>query len=62
MSSNLVLALPDFTQDFILTSNASDNGYGAVLEQTIDNLIRIIAYYSRCYTPSQKNYAISEKE
>ena len=62
MSSDLVLTLPQFDKEFILTSDASDVGYGAILEQIHNDQPRIIAFFSRCYTPAQKNYATSEKE
>lgn len=62
MYSDLVLALPRFDSDFIVTSDASENGYGAVLEQIIDDEKRIIAYFSKCYTKAQHNYATCEKE
>ena len=55
--SELVLALPNFELDLKVTNVASDLGYGAVLEQEMDEKERSIGY-----TLSQKNYSASEKE
>jgi hypothetical protein len=51
----------------IITTDASDNGYGAVLEQHIRTKYgsfnkRPIEYFSKSYTPAQKNYSTTEKE
>jgi hypothetical protein len=51
----------------IITTDASDNGYGAVLEQNFSTIesethLRPIDYYSKSYTPAQKNYSTTEKE
>ena len=54
MCSELVLALPNFDLDFKVTSDASDLGYGAVLEQEIYEKERSIGYFSKCYTLSSK--------
>jgi hypothetical protein len=66
LCSNFVLALPDFTKTMILTTDASDKGYGAVLEQEFitDGIsaLKPLEYYSRCYTGAQKNYSTTEKE
>lgn len=68
LCSDLVLALPDFEKTLIITTDASDNGYGAVLEQNFKNTnemedkIKPIEYYSRSYTQAQKNYSTTEKE
>ena len=62
MCSELVLALPNFDLDFKVTSDASDLGYGAVLEQEMTQADRSIGYFSKCYTKAQKNYSTSEKE
>ena len=62
MCSELVLALPNFELDFKVTSDASELGYGAVLEQEMSHKDMSIGYFSKCYTISQKNYSMSEKE
>ena len=62
MCSDMVLKLPNFELDFQLTSDASDLGYGAVLEQEFEGKDRSIGFYSKCYTKAQKNYSTSEKE
>lgn len=62
MCSDLVLSLPNFDEQFIVTSDASDNGYGGVLEQEIGGQNRIVAYFSRSYTTAQKKYHTSEQE
>jgi hypothetical protein len=58
LCSELVLALPDLKQQMIITTDASDNAYGAVLEQNFSTIeseihLRPIEYYSKSYTPAQ---------
>ena len=57
-----VLRLPDFTKDFLLTTDASDYAIGAVLQQEFDNGPQPICYLSRTLTPAERNYATHEKE
>ena len=58
-----VLAYPDFSKSFVLETDASIKGLGAVLSQTqADNRFHPVAYVSRALTPAEKNYAITELE
>ena len=51
-----VLAYPDYTQPFILETNASLKGLGAVLSQKgKDGEVRVIAYASRSLRPSKRS-------
>ena len=51
-----VLAYPDYSKPFILETDASVKGLGAVLSQKRDdNEIRVIAYASRSLRPSEKS-------
>uniref|UniRef100_A0A3B1JKD5 Gypsy retrotransposon integrase-like protein 1 n=1 Tax=Astyanax mexicanus TaxID=7994 RepID=A0A3B1JKD5_ASTMX len=50
-----VLAYPDFTQPFILTTDGSLHGLGAVLSQKQGGTERVIAYASRGLRGSEKN-------
>ena len=51
-----VLAYPDYTQPFILETDASLKGLGAVLSQKgKDREVRIIAYASRSLRPSERS-------
>lgn len=52
------LSYPDFTKDFIIESDASDYGIGAVLLQ--EN--KIIGIFSAKLNSAQRNYTVSEKE
>lgn len=51
-----VLGFPDFTQPFIVHTDASQQGLGAVLYQNQDGKLRVIAYGSRTLTAAEKNY------
>jgi hypothetical protein len=58
MSTCPVLALPDFTQPFVLECDASGEGIGAVLMQQR----HLIAYERRKLSEREKLYPIYDKE
>ncbi len=51
-----VLAYPDFNLSFMLHTDASDQGLGAVLYQRQNGKLRVIGYGSRTLTPAERNY------
>lgn len=53
-----ILAYPDFTKPFKLTTDASNVAIGSVLSQCN----RPVAYYSRTLNSAEKNYSTIEKE
>ena len=57
-----ILRLPDFERDFILRTDASDSGLGAILLQTYDGTDFPVAYASKKLSPAQSLYATVEKE
>jgi phospholipid-translocating ATPase len=57
------LTQPDFERNFILTTDASNKGIGAVLSQIDDEgAERPIAFASRQLRPAEFNHSITEKE
>lgn len=57
-----VLIHPDFSKEFILTTDASDFAIGAVLSQGPIGKDRPIAYASRTLNRTEENYSTTEKE
>ena len=56
------MAYADFKSPFILHTDASSDGLGAVLYQNQDNQRRVIAYASRSLSPSERNYPAHKLE
>lgn len=62
VAANPMTFLPDLNEPFIVTTDASDTGMGAVLSQTIDGERRVIEFASKHFTPTQQRYSTIEKE
>ena len=58
-----VLVYPNFNQNFVLETDASIKGLGAVLSQRQeDNQLHPVAFSSRALSAAEKNYSITELE
>ena len=57
-----ILAYADFKAPFILHTDASGDGLGAVLYQVQEGKQRVIAYASRSLTRSERNYSVHKLE
>ena len=57
-----VLRLPDFEKEFILSTDASQTGIGAVLKQEHDGMKMPVMYISRKLKPAETRYSTIERE
>jgi len=58
-----VLAYPDFSKDFVIETDASRHGLGAILSQhQEDNKLHPVAYASQSVSVAKANYAITNLE
>ena len=57
-----ILAFPDYKLPFILHTDSSTEGLGAVLYQKQEGKLRVIAYASRSVTKTESNYPIHKLE
>lgn len=57
-----ILSQPDFSEPFVIQSDASDTGIGGILSQTLDGAERVIAYASRSLSKSERNFSVTERE
>ncbi|KAL0194996.1 hypothetical protein M9458_008568, partial [Cirrhinus mrigala] len=62
LTSEPVLRAPDFNRPFLVQTDASDTGIGAVLSQVTDGEEHPVIYISRKLTKPERNYAAVEKE
>lgn len=62
LMSQPILQYPDYSKEFILTTDASNDGLGAVLSQGTVGVDLPIAYASRKLNKAEMHYTTSEKE
>jgi RNase H-like domain found in reverse transcriptase len=57
-----VLKIADSALDYVVTTDASDVGIGAVLEQEYDDGLHPVAYASRKLNSAEQNYPTHDRE
>ncbi|KAJ8376187.1 hypothetical protein SKAU_G00067670 [Synaphobranchus kaupii] len=57
-----VLAYPDAQRPFIVDTDASNTGVGAVLSQEDEDGEQVVAYYSRALGKAERNYCVTRRE
>ena len=62
LTSEPILKLPDITKPFILRTDASDYGLGAILLQKHDDVLFPICFASKKLSDRERNYSTMEKE
>ena len=62
LTSGRVLAYPTREGKFVVDTDASDHGIGAVLSQLQDRVERPIAFASRTLSKSERNYCVIRRE
>ncbi|KAL9957276.1 hypothetical protein ACROYT_G038892 [Oculina patagonica] len=62
LTSCRVLAYPTREGKFVLDTDASDHGIGAVLSQLQDGVEKPIAFASRTLSKSERNYCVTRRE
>jgi len=61
MAEPLVLAHPDYSKPFVVNTDDSDVGIGALSLQKQDDKFRIICFPSRTLNPVERNYSSRKK-
>ncbi|GFO39950.1 transposon tf2-11 polyprotein [Plakobranchus ocellatus] len=62
LSSDPILIIPDINEQFVVRSDASDTGLGAVLLQERNQHLMPCRYASRRLSPRECNYSVIEHE
>ena len=63
LTSLPILAFLNFSKEFILDTDASDTGLGAILSQLHDDgREQVVAYASRALLKTERNYSVTRRE
>ena len=62
LTTTPILSYPKEHGLFILDTDASGTGLGAVLSQVQNGEEKVISYYSKCFSKSERNYCVTRRE
>jgi len=62
LTSTSILSFPKGYGEFVLDTDASNIGVGAVLSQVQEGEERVIAYFSRVLSKTERNYCVTRRE
>ena len=62
LTTTPIFQYPDFSLPFILYTDASGTGLGAMLAQKVNKKDHVIAYASRLMNKTEQNYSITDQE
>ena len=62
LTSSPIRAYPAVGVEYLLDTDASNEALGSVLSQVQNVHERVISYYSRCFSSSERNYCVTRKE
>ena len=62
LTQSPILVYPEPGQPYILDTDASDTGSGAVLSQLREGLEKVIAYFSKTFSKEERNYCVTRRE
>lgn len=62
LTSSPILSHPDSINEFILDTDASQIGIGAVLSQERNGIEYVIAYFSKTMSKAERNYCVTRRE
>lgn len=62
LSTAPILVYPDFSCPFVLETDSSIQGLGAILSQSCDKFLHPVAYASRALSQSERKYGVTDLE
>lgn len=62
LSTSPILSFPTSSGQFVLDTDASGVGVGAVISQLQNDKEKVIAYYSKCLSKPEKHYCVTRRE
>jgi len=62
VNEDIAIHLPDYSKEFVLSTDACNTGIGAILQQEFDGELKVINWASKKLTPAEAKFGITEKE